>query len=204
MRKTDERTIRPLTEADAGQYWPLRLRALREEVEAFGSSYEEQCDRGEDVVVARLREQTSGNSFVLGAFLGDELVGIVAFGRETALKMGHKAEVYQVYVAPEARGLGLGRQLMEALLARGRETPGVEQVLLAVSTTQEAARALYASIGFESYGVERRALKLPDGKTLDEELMVCWLVAPPAERQQGRDARVAGQNQESQSSTGPE
>jgi ribosomal protein S18 acetylase RimI-like enzyme len=182
MSKADDRTIRPLTEADAGRYWPLRLRALREEVEAFGSSYEEQSDHSEDVVVTRLREVTSGDNFVLGAFLGDELVGIVAFGRETALKMQHKAGVYQVYVTPEARGLGLGRQLMEALLARARKTPGVEQVLLAVSTTQEAARALYAGIGFEPYGLERRALKLPDGKALDEELMVCWLVEPPTDQ----------------------
>jgi ribosomal protein S18 acetylase RimI-like enzyme len=182
MRTADTRTIRPLTEADAGRYWPLRLRALREEVEAFGSSYEEQSDRTQDVVVARLREQTSGDSFVLGALLGDELVGIVAFARESALKMRHKADVYQVYVAPEARGLGLGRQLMEALLARARETPGVEQVLLAVSTTQEAARTLYAAVGFEPYGLERRALRLPDGKALDEELMVCWLVKPPTEQ----------------------
>ena len=176
MRTTDDRTIRPLTEADAGRYWPLRLRALHEEVGAFGSSYEEQCDRTEDMVVERLREQTSGDNFLLGAFLGDELVGIVALGRETALKMRHKAGVYQVYVAPEARGLGLGRQLLEALLARARETPGLEQVLLSVSTTQEAARALYAAVGFEPYGLEHRALKLPDGTALDEELMVCWLV----------------------------
>jgi ribosomal protein S18 acetylase RimI-like enzyme len=179
MNKSDEYTIRPLTEADAGRYWPLRLRALREEVEAFGSSYEEMYDRTEDVVIARLREQTSGNSFVLGAFLGDELVGIVAFGRETALKMRHKANVYQVYVAPEARGLGAGRQLMETLLARARQTPGVEQVLLSVSTTQQAARALYVALGFELYGLERRALKLPDGKALDEELMVYWLTERP-------------------------
>jgi ribosomal protein S18 acetylase RimI-like enzyme len=181
MSKTEDSTIRPLTEADAGHYWPLRLRALREEQEAFGSSYEEQSDRSEEVVVARLREQTSGDSFVLGAFQDGELVGIVAFGRETLLKMRHKAGVYQVYVAPEARGLGLGRQLMEALLARARETQGIEQVLLTVSTTQEAARALYASVGFEPYGLDRRALKLPNGKALDEELMVCWLADPPAE-----------------------
>jgi ribosomal protein S18 acetylase RimI-like enzyme len=181
MSETDDRSIRPLTEADAGRYWPLRLRALREEQEAFGTSYEEQHDRTEEAVVARLREMTSGDSFILGGFLGDELVGIVAFGREAALKMRHKAGVYQVYVAPEARGLGLGRLLMEQLLARARETPGVEQVLLSVSTTQEAARALYASLGFETYGQERRALKLPDGKALDEELMVCWVAEPPAE-----------------------
>jgi hypothetical protein len=38
LRTTDTRTIRLLTEKDAGRYWPLRLRTLREEVEAFGSS----------------------------------------------------------------------------------------------------------------------------------------------------------------------
>jgi hypothetical protein len=43
-----------------------------------------------------------------------------------------------------------------------------------VTTTQVAAKALYCSIGFETYGVEPRALK--DGaQYLDEEIMILRL-----------------------------
>ena len=46
-------------------------------------------------------------------------------------------------------------------------------------TTSTAARSLYLSLGFEEYseeyGVQRKALKLDDGRYLDEELMALWL-----------------------------
>ena len=37
------------------------------------------------------------------------------------------------------------------------------------------ARRLYASFGFETYGREQHATKLPDGSYVDEELMVLFL-----------------------------
>ena len=175
----DDVTIRPLTVADVDRYWPLRLRALYEEPGAFGSSYEDQCDRDMVDVVARLLEMTSGDGFVLGAFVGEELTGIVSLGRETYRKGRHKAGVYQVYVAPEVRGRGYGRWLMEDLITRAREIEGLEQLLLAVNTANAPARTLYIALGFEPYGLERRALKLPDGTVLDEELMVYWLADCP-------------------------
>jgi ribosomal protein S18 acetylase RimI-like enzyme len=168
-------TIRPLRVDDVDRYWPLRLRALREEPEAFGSSYEEQCDRDIADVARRLAEMTSGDGFALGAFVGETLAGIVSLGRETYRKGRHKAGIYQVYVAPEVRGRGYGRRLMEELLARARQIDGLGQLLLAVNAANVPARSLYAALGFEPYGMERRALKLADGTMLDEELMVYWL-----------------------------
>lgn len=175
----DDVTIRPLTVADVDRYWPLRLRALYEEPGAFGSSYEDQCDRDIADVAARLLEMTSGGGFVLGAFVGEELTGIVSLGREKGRKERHKAGVYQVYVAPEVRGRGYGRRLMEDLFARAREIEGLEQLLLAVNATNMPARSLYIALGFEPYGVEPCALKLADGTVVDEELMVYWLAARP-------------------------
>ena len=64
--------------------------------------------------------------------------------------------------------------LLEAAIARARETPGVEQLILAVVTVNTPARNLYLSLGFEPYGREPLALKLGD-RYLDEELMVLFL-----------------------------
>ena len=47
--------IRVLTEADVDLYRPLRLRALREEPQAFGSSYEESVARPVEEMARRLR-----------------------------------------------------------------------------------------------------------------------------------------------------
>ena len=175
--------IRELTEADLDAYWALRLRALREEPEAFGSAYEESKDRPLADVAARLRTIAEAGNFILGAYEysdddgqpGERLLGIVAFERAPGKKNRHIGDIFQMYVASEARGKGYGRALMEALIARARALDGLEQLILAVVTTNAAAIALYRALGFEVYGVQRKALKLADDHYLDEQLMVLWL-----------------------------
>jgi len=79
--------------------------------------------------------------------------------------------VWGVYVTPKARAAGIGRKLMRSLLERGLAVEGVEQVLLSVAATQEAAIRLYRSLGFEPFGREPRALKIGD-QYVDEEYMI--------------------------------
>lgn len=68
---------------------------------------------------------------------------------------GGDADVATVAVLPDAQGRGLGRTLLRALLAEaGRRQAGA--VLLEVRVDNEAARALYASEGFERLAVRRR------------------------------------------------
>lgn len=57
-----------------------------------------------------------------------------------------------VYVDPEARGQGLGRQLYDALLALLRED-GVHTVLAVVARPNPASEALHLACGFEQVGV---------------------------------------------------
>jgi ribosomal protein S18 acetylase RimI-like enzyme len=160
--------VRPLVESDFGAWWRLRLRMLKEHPEAFGSSYEEALAAG----VERQRERfLQPNAFILGAFDGEALVGAVGCFQERRAKTRHKAVIWGMYVAAEARRRGGGRALMEAAIARAREWPEVEQIQLSVVTTNQAARRLYRSLGFEVYGLEPAALKV-DGRDLDEEHML--------------------------------
>jgi len=161
--------IRVLGAADVAVYREIRLEALRLSPTAFGSAYERESVQPPEFFVQRL---TGGTAF--GGFDGDTLLGIAGFKQEEGLKERHKAMLFGMYVRPAARGTGLSRRLVEAVLdhARGR----VEQVLLSVSADNEAARRLYAGAGFVEYGVEPASLK-QDGRYYDERLMIRRLLA---------------------------
>ena len=167
--------IRELEEHDAFQYRALRLRALREHPTAFNSSYEQQKQWPLETFALRLRTAfDSANSFVLGGFVGESLIGTVGLYREDRPKRMHRAVIVGMHVANERQGNGYGRALLVAALARARGMTGLEQVNLSVESMNEPARSLYASIGFETYGVERNAV-LVDGEYFDEELMALKL-----------------------------
>jgi len=78
------------------------------------------------------------------ALLGSELVG---FG--LAARAQDEGEILALAVDPAQRGAGLGRSLVESLLARLR-ADGVRRVHLEVRGSNAAARALYESLGFRT------------------------------------------------------
>ena len=171
----DSLNIRAFTASDARDFRRLRLRALKEHPDAFGSSYEEESALTLEAVAARMRRTAeSPDDFTLGAYREGELVGMVGFFREQREKMRHKATIWGMYVPSEEQGKGIGRALLTEAIERARLIPGLEQVGLAVVTPNRRARGLYASLDFEAYGVEPNALVV-DGEHLDEEFMVLRL-----------------------------
>ncbi len=171
----DSLNIRALTEDDVREFRKLRLRALKEHPDAFGSSYEAESAQPLEAVAGRMRRTAeSPHDFTLGAYREGELVGMVGFFREQREKMRHKGTIWGMYVPSEEQGKGIGRALLTEAVARARLVPGLEQVGLAVVTPNRRARGLYASLGFETYGVEPNAL-IVDGEHLEEEFMVLRL-----------------------------
>jgi ribosomal protein S18 acetylase RimI-like enzyme len=155
--------IRRLTEADAAVYREIRLEALGANPEAFGSTLENEAAQPLDWFAARLETST-----LLGAFSEARLMGISGFAIQQGEKQAHKGVIWGMYVRSDARTAGVGRRLMEAIIDLARDR--VELIQLSVVRDNEAARRLYASLGFQEYGLERNALK-QGGRYYDEVLM---------------------------------
>ena len=176
-KAADEITVRRATEADAEAYRDIRLEALQAHPEAFSAAYEVEAARSLDVWQTRLRSHARSDSMLAFAQLGDRLVGLTGIFRGASAKTRHSAMIFSVYVRPEARGRGVGRQLIQACLAWAAEQ-GITVVKLAVVTTNTAAISLYAACGFQVYGIEPQAI-LWNGVYYDELLMVYNLTNRP-------------------------
>lgn len=168
--------IRQLGIDDMDTFWPVRYRALTEHPDAFGSSADEvrawPAAQRQDLVTNRYLD---GENVIIGAFSEDgQLVGMTGVVRLTSAKVRHRAEIWGVYVAPEARGQGVAARLFAAAEAYLLQLDGVRQVHLAVSSHNRAAIATYARAGFVLWGTEPRAL-IVDGQPVDEDHMVLVL-----------------------------
>lgn len=112
--------------------------------------------------------------FLVGAFDGDTLVGIVRFARPARAKERHKGHIHGVYVTASHRGQGLAGRMIRFVIDEMGGDPTLEQLLLAVAVGNRPARATYASLGFVGFGIEPRALRAGD-EYIDEEHMVLRL-----------------------------
>jgi ribosomal protein S18 acetylase RimI-like enzyme len=159
----DDIEVRRLMPADAARYRETRLGTLKNSPEAFGSTFETESLKPLSSFAERL-----GSSAVFGAFRDGELLGIAGFAFHEGVKEAHKGRLWGMYVRPEARKAGVGRQLVEAVIDFARQN--VEILQLSVVSDNEPARRLYARLGFVEYGLEKGSLK-QGGTYYDEILM---------------------------------
>lgn len=148
--------VRALEGGDAADFLALRRQALVDHPSAFGASPEDDSLQTEEDVRARLARREDG--VVFGAF-SNRLAGCAGLFRETKAKSRHKAHLWTMFVAPESRGLGMGRALLRAVVDHAGVMEGVTDIHLGVSDRAVGARALYEGFGFVTWGVEPRALQ---------------------------------------------
>lgn len=165
-------SIRQLTELDAEAYRDLRLEALQQNADAFATVFEEELKKSLDYYQKRFKQN---NVWTFGYFDENQLVGVVTLIREQAKKLQHRSMIVAMYVTPRVRKNGIGKQLMQSAIYQAEAIKGLEQIYLAVVTSNTAAIALYQSLDFEIYGTEKRAIKLDDSTYWDEHRMVLYL-----------------------------
>jgi len=164
--------IRILTKADAAAFRALRLRALQEHPEAFTSSFDE--DARKPLSATEQRLAGDGGNVFWGAFVEGDIRGMIGLTRDPRAKARHKGDIVAMYVAPELGRRGLARALLQAAIDYARGEAGLEQLVLTVTRTNQAAAKLYKSAGFVTFGLEPRAIKV-DGAYFDKEHMILFL-----------------------------
>lgn len=164
-------SVRLLTPTDADAYHRVRLQALTEQPPAFGALPEEEPTATE---IATRLAATDDRSF-FGAFVEEQLVGILRLSRYSAANEKHRAYLAGLYVLPPYRRHGCGRALIQAALTRATELPGLRRINLTVVTQQTAAIHLYQSFGFRIYGTEQETFSSA-GQLYDEHLMTLELM----------------------------
>jgi len=162
--------IRTLHPDDWPIYRDLRLCALADAPDAFGSTHAEESQRTDDIWAARLAAPALG-SHLQGWPFAAEVDG-TPVGLAWVRMEGAVAWLYQVWVAPEARGRGVGAALLDAAIgwARARKATALH---LDVTAGGGAAARLYRRMGFVDVGAP---VPMP-GRTTFEQAMVLTLGA---------------------------
>lgn len=169
--------IRALGVEDLAAYRALRLRGLVEHPEAFTSSANEEAAKPASELARRLGPDPSApHDVVLGAFAAGALVGLVGLDVDPRIKVRHRGHVFGMYVPVEHAGHGVGTRLIDTLVAHAERAPGLTQLVLTVTATNDGARRLYERAGFAAFGREPRAI-LVAGTAYDKLHMIRHLAA---------------------------
>jgi len=136
--------LRTLEPDEWHAYKALRLRALRDSPEAFSSTWEVTRQYPDEEWQARLSRVAADTDLPLVVEEDGVLLGLLWGRIEQDRRI---AQLYQMWVAPECRGRGFGRRLMDAALAWAGGQ-GVQRILLGVTDGDRPARRLYESVGF--------------------------------------------------------
>lgn len=91
----------------------------------------------------------------------------------------HEAEIRRMYLKPEARGVGIGRKLLEELISVATERR-FERVVLETASVLTEAISLYRKRGFEP--IARRSTAL---RQCDQAFALPLNDAPPSGRRSG-------------------
>ena len=143
-------SIRSLGGTEWRAYRDLRLRALGDSPDAFGSTLGREQDRPDAEWAARVSSGASSElDLLLVAEEGAELVGL-AWGKIIA-SASDTAHVFQMWVAPECRGQGLGAELLATIIGWAREA-NARRLVLGVTCGDTPAQRLYARGGFKALG----------------------------------------------------
>jgi len=151
--------LRPLAESD----WPEVARIYQDGLDTGVASFETDVppwDEWDALMRPELR---------LVAESDGEVVGFVAIGSTSRRACYRGVVEHSIYVAEAARGQGVGRALLERLVA-GASSHGIWTIQTSILPSNDASLALHSSVGFRTVGTRERIAER-DGRWQDSILL---------------------------------
>ena len=167
---SDTYSIREVLPADIDDFWRLRLQALHDHPEAFGSDYATSLREGPSYAERGYHDGGVNRLFAAFTTAGD-LVAQAGTYMESG-KRSHIANVISVYTHPDHRGRGLASAVVQACIDHLGQFPEITSVRIAVNAKNATAIHTYEELGFESWGEEPDAIRTADGSCHNELHMV--------------------------------
>ena len=129
---------------------PTELDATRQIFQEYAQQLDvDLCFQNFDAELAGLPgDYAEPQGALLLAMVDGQLAGCCALRRLVSSDYPNACEMKRLYVRNRYRRLGLGRQLVEAILDSAR-IAGYQHVLLDTLSEMESARALYEDLNFE-------------------------------------------------------
>jgi len=156
--------VRVLDEDDWQIYRRMRLAALQHDPESFVATHDEEQDYPEE----RWRDRIRRSRRMVASRDGEEIaVASVGQARDADGIMEGIAELFGMWVSPDARGTGVAWELVTAAANQARKD-GHRHLRLWVSTDNGRAIGFYSSYGFRPAD-ERRPMTTDD--TVEEVAM---------------------------------
>jgi ribosomal protein S18 acetylase RimI-like enzyme len=150
------------------EYRDLRLRALKEDPEAFSASYATGQAQPDEFWKKRLADSQEGEwSWLLFATEDDRLIGMI--GAFVEDEIPDTATIVSVYVPKEERGRGISTKLMAKMLRVLSETARFKKAQLMVNVNQLPAIQLYRKFGFREVG--RQPATTGEGQPVEQMVM---------------------------------
>lgn len=163
-------TIRKVEPSDLDAFWQLRLKALADHPEAFGSDYATSKASGPSYTERGYFE--GGIDSLFAAFSADgELVGQAGTFAEGG-KRSHIAHIISVYVHPDHRGHRIGASLVQKCIDHLRSFSAITSIRISVTASNNSALRIYVQLGFVAWGEEPDAIRTADGSCHNELHMV--------------------------------
>jgi ribosomal protein S18 acetylase RimI-like enzyme len=165
--------IKRLTYNDLDLYKTLRFQAVKEEVYAFGKTYEEENAQPDSYHINRI-EGCNNHNAVFFAFFESNATGMVYLTFTQDLKNRHSVELSGMYIKPEFRNKGIAQKLLDYSFEYLREFPFVTKVRLSIIEGRNEAANLYKKVGFNEVGQYKDELYI-NGSYFDEILFEKFL-----------------------------